>query len=276
MDDRRAWIPVLTEIYDAGGTMLRPDSNSFDRYFNIAERETARGNHRFYMKYLFDGVDFRGKTMLDIGGGDGMLSFYAACSGAAKVICLEPEVAGSTTGTNVAFQRTASLLGQTNVQLLPSRLQDYDPGDGPFDILLLHASINHLDEDACIGLDRDREAQRSYEQLFGKLSSLACPSAKLIVVDCARRNLFGDLHMNNPFVPTIEWQKHQSPRLWARHLAHAGFNNPTIRWHSFNTLRTCGRLFLGNRIAAYCLTSSFCLTMEKGREASADPLKHAG
>ena len=256
--------------------MQRPDPNSFDRYFNIAEKGMARGNHRFYVNYLFDGIDFKGKTMLDIGGGDGMLSFYAACSGAEKVVCLEPEVAGSTTGVNAAFQRTTSLLGEKHVQLLPRRLQEYDPGDGTFDILLLHASINHLDEDACIGLARDREAQRSYDQLFGKLSSLARPGAKLIIVDCARRNLFGDLRLNNPFLPTIEWHKHQSPQLWARHLAQAGFNNPIIRWHSFNTLRSAGRLLLGNRVAAYCLTSSFCLTMEKRREASAGSLAHAG
>ena len=43
--------------------MSRTDPNSFDRYFNIAERGTARGNHRFYVNYLFDGIDFRGKTM---------------------------------------------------------------------------------------------------------------------------------------------------------------------------------------------------------------------
>jgi cyclopropane fatty-acyl-phospholipid synthase-like methyltransferase len=245
--------------------MQRLDPNSLNRYFKIAEGGVARGNHRFYMKFLFEGIDFSGKTMLDIGGGDGMLSFYAACSGAEKVICLEPQAAGSAAGTNAAFERIASLLGDTNVQLLPTRLQDYDAGNGSFDILLLHASINHLDEDACIGLHCNREAQRSYQQLFHKLSSLARPSAKLIVVDCARRNLFGDLHLNNPFQPTIEWHKHQSPKLWARHLAQAGFNNRTTRWHSFNTFRSLGRLVLGNRIAAYCLTSSFCLTMEKRR-----------
>jgi SAM-dependent methyltransferase len=251
--------------------MSRIDPNSFDRYFNIAERGMARGNHRFYVNYLFDGIDFRGKTMLDVGGGDGMLSFYAACAGAAKVICLEPEVAGSTNGMNAAFQQTASCLDQAKVQLLPYSLQDYESSDSSFDILLLHASINHLDEGACIGLRRDSEAQSSYERLFGKLASLARPGATLLVVDCAQRNLFADLHMTNPFTPTIEWHKHQSPKLWARHLAQAGFINPIIRWNSFNTLRTCGRLLLGNRIAAYCLASVFCLTMERQRDASAPP-----
>jgi hypothetical protein len=252
--------------------MSRIDPNSLDRYFGIAEQTgMTRGNLRFYVNYLFDDIDFRGKTMLDVGGGDGMLSFYAACAGAAKVICLEPEVAGSVTGMNAAFERTASLLDQAKVQLLPQRLQDYESGDDPYDVLLLHASINHLDEGACIRLRRDSEAQSSYEQLFGKLASLARPGATLLVVDCARRNLFADLHVTNPITPTIEWHKHQSPRLWARLLTRAGFVNPIIRWNSFNTLRTCGRLLLGNRIAAYCLTSEFCLTMERQRDVSAPP-----
>ncbi|MEY9705701.1 hypothetical protein ABIE71_008444 [Bradyrhizobium diazoefficiens] len=221
------------------------------------------------MNYLFEGIDFRGKTMLDIGGGNGTFSFYAACAGAEKVICLEPEVAGSSTGMNAAFERTASFLDQRNVQLLPHCLQDYESSDGGFDILLLHASINHLNESACIRLPRDSEAQGSYKQLFGKLASLARPGATLLVVDCAQRNLFADLHIKNPFLPMIEWHKHQSPTLWARLLGQAGFTNPTIRWNSFNTLRTPGRLLLGNRVAAYCLTSVFCLTMERQRHASA-------
>jgi hypothetical protein len=250
--------------------MSEIDADSIHRYFNVAERAgMAPGNLRFYVDYLFDGIDFRGKTMLDVGGGDGMLSFYAACAGAAKIICLEPEVAGSATGMSAAFERTASFLDRTNVQLLPKRLQDFESRDGPFDILLLHQSINHLDEGACIRLRHDNDAQSSYAQLFGKLASLARPRAKLVVVDCARRNLFGDLHLTNPITPTIEWHKHQSPELWARLLAEVGFVNPVIRWNSFNTLRTCGRALLGNRIAAYCLTSAFCLSMERQRDASA-------
>lgn len=261
--------------------MSQADQKSFDRYFNIAERGAARGNHRFYVNYLFDGIDFRGKRMLDVGGGDGMMSFYAACAGAAEVICLEPESAGSATGMNAAFQRTSSLLGQAKVQLLPDRLHDFQGADSSFDIILLHASINHLDEDACIRLRRDSEAQSSYEQLFGKLASLGRPGAMLLVVDCAQRNLFGDLHIANPFAPMIEWHKHQSPKLWARLLGQAGFVNPIIRWHSFNTLRSFGRLFLGNPIAAYCLTSVFCLTMERQRDgvialsATYNPLRHS-
>lgn len=106
-------------------------------------------------------------------------------------------------------------------------------------------------------------ARATYLSLFRKLARLAKPGAKLIVCDCARRNLFADLGLRNPIVPKIEWHKHQSPELWARLLASAGFANPKIRWTSFNTFRRSGQLLLGNRVAAYCLTSTFCLSMER-------------
>ncbi len=227
--------------------MTQHDPHLLDLYFDVVAR-TGRtpDSVRFYLKYLFRGVDLTGSSMLDVGAGDGLFSFYAACMGATKVVSLEPEAAGSSAGTHENFDLTASLLERKQVHFVPQRLQDYEPGDESFDVLLLHASINHLNEDACVRLHRDREAQNMYLDLFRRLAALAKPGAVLI-----------------PFAPMIEWQKHQSPELWARLLAGVGFTKPVIRWNSFNTLRSFGRVLLGNRIAAYCLTSSFCLTMEK-------------
>jgi len=64
------------------------------RYFNIVNKEqlySSQNNLRFYLKYLFEKISFDNKRMLDIGGGAGLFSFYAACKGATEVICLEPE-----------------------------------------------------------------------------------------------------------------------------------------------------------------------------------------
>jgi FkbM family methyltransferase len=46
---------------------------------------------------FFGNIDFSNKNFLDIGGGIGLHSFYAASKGARQVICLEPE-ADSTEG----------------------------------------------------------------------------------------------------------------------------------------------------------------------------------
>ena len=68
--------------------------NDTRKYFVIIGRAglySSAGNLRFHIKNVFNGIDFAGKRVLDIGGGNGVFSFYAASSGAEYVICLEPE-----------------------------------------------------------------------------------------------------------------------------------------------------------------------------------------
>jgi len=233
------------------------------------------GNERFHCEWLFDAVELQDRTMLDIGAGDGRYSFYAACAGAKRVVSLEPEGEGSRTGMQDGFERARSLLGLQHVEFEAKRLQDYEARGATFDIVLLHSSINHLDEPACIRLPDDPAARETYRSLFGKLAALSAPGGTLIVTDCSNENLFARLGIKNPVAPTIEWHKHQKPEFWAGMLAEAGFASPRIRWMSFNTLRSAGRRLLGNRPAAYCLTSAFCLTMLR-KEARPRPLTSSG
>ena len=237
----------------------------------LAENGERAANVRFYCDYLFDEIPLRGKTMLDVGAGDGRYSFYAACLGAQRVIGLEPEVEGSRTGMHERFERARSLLGPQTVDLEPTRLQDYDPRGETFDVLLLHDSVNHLDEAACVRLRDDPTAREIYRVLFEKLARLSSPNGRLVVTDCSNENLFARLGVKNPVAPTIEWHKHQRPELWAEMLADVGFRGPRIRWTSFNRLRSLGQELLGNRLAAYCLTSHFCLTMRRSSELEARP-----
>jgi hypothetical protein len=69
--------------------------------------------------------------------------------------------------------------------------------------------------------------------------------------------------MRNPFCRSIEWHKHQSPKVWAELGCEAGFCRPVITWSCFNALGALGKWILGNRIAAYFLLSQFCLHMER-------------
>jgi len=235
-----------------------------DRFREAAEALGRRPNNlRFECDYLFEGVDFGGATVLDIGAGEGATSFYAACNGASSVVSLEPELAGSSSGMTTRFESARNLIHADNVELRGETLQSFDAEGRSFDVLVSIASINHLDEQACTRLQEDEEARRAYRRTFAKLADLASPGAALVISDCARRNAFGDLGIKNPIVPMIEWQKHQSPKFWAGLLEQVGFRHPRIRWNSFNTLRRPGRALLGNRVTAYLLASDFCLTMER-------------
>jgi len=242
------------------------DNDLVSRYFAVVGERRLWSSPKilhFYMKYLLGHVSLPGKTLLDIGGGSGLFDFYAVAAGAAKAVCLEPEAEGSSAGMRTRFEQLREWFGTDRVVQLPCTFQGFEPGGERFDVVLLHNSINHVDEAACIVLHREAAAREAYTALFRRMFELTAPGGRLIIADCARRNLFGDLGVRNPMVPTIQWYKHQSPRLWATLLANAGFTNPRIRWTSFNVLGRLGAVFLRNRLAAYLLVSHFCLTMDR-------------
>ncbi len=192
-------------------------------------------------------MPLEGKTVLEIGGGAGWVSLYARCSGASRVVCLEPEMAGSSRGFGLMFERLADRIGVDRIRLESVTLQEFNAVGEQFDVILMHNSINHLDEDACIGILRDPSARRRYRAIFDKIGQLAAAGATLVAADCSRYNFFAMLGLKNPVARSIEWDKHQSPGTWARLLRESGFDRPRIRLSSFNRLGRAGRLLLGNR-----------------------------
>src|SRR5919197_699739 len=115
------------------------------------------------MQSLFRGVQFEGKRVLDIGGGDGVYSFYAAARGATEAVCLEPEASGWIPGAANIFERIREHLPHLPVKLVPLPVAQYHDGAG-FDIVAMICSINHLDEEACSRLLNDQYARQAYRR----------------------------------------------------------------------------------------------------------------
>lgn len=239
----------------------------FDSYLAMVkhyELYPGRGNLKFYLSYLFEGVSFEGSSMLDIGGGSGLLSLYGAYMGAKPVVCLEPKLEGSSRDAADTLKRLCDGL-PPYISIIPKAVtfQEFEPSNQTFDIILLHNSINHLDEEACINLQHSDDAKKRYKVIFQKLGELAAPRAKLIIADCSRYNFWHQIRLRNPLAPTIEWHKHQRPEYWSSLLNAFGFVNPQIRWTSLTKFGTIGRLLFGNWLASYLTTSHFCLVMDK-------------
>lgn len=209
-----------------------------------------------YLDYLFKDVDFQDRTVLDIGAGRGFFSFAAACRGARTVVSLEPEADGSSANASHTYERYRERLKLDNVILRSCTLSEFENAGSNFDVVILHHSINHLNEDACIKIKSNPEAYAGYVKLFEKIYSLSNPNAHLIVSDCARYNFYPLLGLRNRYVPTIEWHKHQDPSTWINLLQRCGFDKPIVRWDRF------GRYPM-NRFTAFFFTSLFCLTMRK-------------
>jgi len=227
-------------------------------------------NHGFALsgacRQIFRGIDLPGKSLLEIGCGKGVLCLWAALHGAREVVGLEPLAQGAfdSSECHKGFQAMANQLNLPQAQISPLTIQEYEVSPNRFDIVLSAASINHLDEENCIRLRESPLAIQAYERIFRHIAGMMKPGGTLIVVDAARRNVFGDLGLRNPMTPSIGWFKHQQPEYWASLLENCGFGQTNICWVSGRLLRYMGINALP-KFLAYFGHSVFRLEMRRVR-----------
>ncbi len=230
------------------------------RYYSLASGLANAGSAkslRWESDFLFGDVDVSAYGFLDIGGGIGLGTFYAACAGATEAVCLEPEAEGSTQGVRKRFAQIAEALGVKNARILDSTFQAFEAEPRTFGTIFLNASVNHLDEPACIEILKSEEARRTYVELFRRMAELTRDGGMIIMSDVSRHNIFPSLGLIHPTMRTIEWHKHQSPRTWADLLRAAGYDDIKITWHTRRRLGAVGRVLLGNPIGAFMTRSRF-------------------
>jgi SAM-dependent methyltransferase len=223
---------------------------------------------RRYTRWLFQDVPLQGARVLDIGGGSGVFSFYAAAAGAREVLCLEPEGQGGSIGMNEQFHRLQRVTGFDNVRLEHATLQRFETRPASFDVVLLHNSVNHLDETMVPLLRRDaatggEEARDVYRWLFRRVADALAPAGHLVLTDCARDNLFPRLGLRHPLLRQIEWHKHQNPAVWWGLLRQTGFERRSERWSSFNRLGALGWMLLANPAGAFFFSGHFRLHAQR-------------
>ena len=208
---------------------------SLDQYF--AEIGHVKSAHemrslRHQMGFLYKSVDFRGKSVLDIGGGAGYHALYAASCGAKSAIIIEPEADGSQNTMIQTFNAFKNAMGIDNVEHLKTTIQEYEIPEGGFDVVLIQNAINHFNEPACVTLKTSADSQAAYRKIFSSVAKLVKPGGILIMSDCSSNNLFPILGMKNPIDPAIEWHKHQPPSEWAKVAAPQGLILEDVRWSS--------------------------------------------
>lgn len=234
----------------------------------------------YIMRDVLSIAPLKNADILEIGAGKGLLTCWLALNGARKVVALEPELAGSRLGMNVEACELRNVLGiedrvEWRVAALNAFLRDKEHYRDAFDHAILYNVVNHLDENGVMLLHRQRsgEAWRGYVEIFKDLGSIVKPGGVIVVADCGRRNFWGAIGLRSPFAPTIEWEKHQQPGVWAELLSQAGFDIVKTRWSSPWQLRFMG-VILGNAVGAYFTSSHFTIIARNGVCKSANQLGH--
>jgi SAM-dependent methyltransferase len=220
----------------------------------VGYRSAAR--YRFRGEFLFRGVPIGGSRVLEIGCGTGAWAIWAALAGAAKVTGIEPEAEGSSANSLDRFRSNLEKLGlQERVEARRCTLQELPLSPEPFDLAIMYNVINHLDEDAVVWLHNRRAAKKRYIALLQKLRLHLNPEGWVVVADCGRDNLWPRLGLRSPFMPTIEWQKHQNPEIWTDVFERAGFRMFDLRWSPLQPLPK----LTGNRVIEYLTCSHFVM-----------------
>ena len=225
--------------------------------FELLYNNLKLSHHNFtrmttYLNWCFDGIDFSGKSVLDIGGGNGIFSYYSKLRGASSVLNLEPFSAGSTTFN---FEGVESL-DNLKISINNQTIQDYKTNK-TYDIIILHDSINHLDENIFERIHQDENKFEEYKKLISKVVKLLSINGQIIITDCSRRNFWGDLRLKNPFAPSIDWHLHQRPTLVLKLFENHNFEKK-IRWSPFKRFGLFGYFISSfGMIPAYFLQSHF-------------------
>ena len=105
----------------------------------------------------------------------------------------------------------------------------------------------------------DRELYLSY---FRKMHELLAPGGSLILSDVGRKNFWGLVGSRFFVGKSIEWHKHQQPKVWRKLLAEAGFDSISLRWYTLYRLRKFAFLF-ARKVPAYFFNSKFVMTARK-------------
>jgi 2-polyprenyl-3-methyl-5-hydroxy-6-metoxy-1,4-benzoquinol methylase len=234
--------------------------HSLDNVAKISRRVGYRspGRYAFRAGFLFQGIPIQHRRVLDVGCGVGAFALWAALNGASFVLGIEPEAAGSTSGTLVRFRELISEfnLGAA-VTASSSYLQQLEPEE-QFDIVVMYNVINHLDEDAVVRLHDHERSREVYIGLIRSIFDRTTPNGVVIVADSSRHNACNYLGIPTPFTRGIEWQKHQAPDVWITLFQVAGYELIDLRWSPFYPLGA-----VRSRFVQFLTASHFVLRFRK-------------
>jgi|GEM_PF-3566726 len=214
------------------------------------------------MARMFRNIPIAGRSALDIGSGRGLTTIWLAMQGAQRVVSMEPEMEGSTSGVIQLQRDRLNKLSLRQVEFVTTDFQHYEP-DEKFDIVVSNASINHLDESEKNAM-HDRDTFESFVVIAKKMKELLNPDGVAVITDASRHGFFSLARaFGMPkrlcyYSKTIEYKIHQNAGTWKKIFLEGGFRGIEIEHPIPHAFRHVEPLF-NNAVASFFLQGSFIL-----------------
>lgn len=212
---------------------------------------------------LLRGVELRGKRVLEIGSGRGLLAIYMGMNGAAQVVSMEPEMFGATSGVIADQRARIAEIGLTNVEVVAADFNTWEAHGQTFDLIVSRASINHLHE-ANQHAEHHQPTFDAYVAVATRIKDLLAPGGLFLATDACRyafftgARRFGIRRPWNRKRTGVDWRYHQNPGTWQKIFAAAGFSDTAVNYPVPYPLRAW-RPIVDTAIANFFLRGVFIL-----------------
>ena len=229
----------------------------FDQMLKEAGIPRSNGFEFYFKNYIFKNINLNNKKILDIGGGNGIASFYAlSASPNCKAWVVDPIVEGSNTLMINQFNNLSKNFDSNQIYFHKDFINTLqEPKE--FDIVVMHNSINHIGEDIIKDVKTNHKSYDKYINRIKEILERLSKKGILIITDCGRRNFFGDLGFKNPLAPSIEWETHCEPDLWRTMIERIGLYHIKTEWTSRREFGYFGKILFANRLCSFFLNSHF-------------------
>jgi len=258
-------------MIEHAGTAGKADWVSFGRlqvprdYLDHLVKDGHKNTAAFFdaQNQLFRGIDLRGKRVLEIGSGKGLIAALAALQGASEVVSMEPELAGATSGVVEAQRRRMEALGLRQVQVEVADFNTWEGHASSFDVILSRNSINHLYPSEHHAR-KDAATRAGYLGVARHIHSLLAPGGVFVATDASRHAFFTMARAFGVRRPWrwsktgVNWRHHQNPGTWATLFREAGFSAVDIAYPVPHQLRALAPV-VNTAVANFFLKGAFIL-----------------
>lgn len=216
----------------------------------------------------FGTLDFSGKRILEIGAGNGLYACCVASLHADHLVAIEPEMDGSRNTSIDIFKQGIEKLNLHNIEFHPVAMQAYAAPAASFDLIYMLTVINHLDETHVQTLDQDEHSREVFRNLLQPVYDWLKPRGMLVISDNTNTHAYRSLLRlgvlkKHPFVPQIEWEKHQPPQVWGKLLESIGFTSIQYHWATLWRYPWIPRFLCDNVVAAHLYSGVFVLRAQR-------------